>query len=93
MLIALIACSKENVDRKSIAKAYVDIMISREEFADNLDTLSTVRKEILSKYNLTLRQYEKKIESMKADEKAWEDFYKDVYIYLDSVKAEAGIAN
>lgn len=66
-------------------------MVSREQYANNLDTLSSVRNDILAKYNLSSTKYEKALDDLKTDEKLWEDFYKDVYNYLDSLKADAGI--
>ena len=89
--ILIAACSNNSYDNKTIAKAYVDIMVSREQYANNLDTLSSVRNYILAKYNLSSTKYEKALDDLKTDEKLWEDFYKDVYNYLDSLKADAGI--
>ncbi len=91
VFILFISCESNEFDNKTIAKAYVDIMVSREEFSNKLDTLAVVREEILQKHNLTLTEYESAIEKLKTNDKAWEDFYKEVYIYLDSLKAEVGI--
>ncbi|MAT58892.1 MAG: hypothetical protein CMF23_13040 [Ignavibacteriae bacterium] len=93
ILLLLTFCSEPKIKNPDVAKAYVDIMISREDFSYKLDTLALLRNEILGKYQLTNEEYETTIESLKSDEKAWEEFYKEVYKYLDSLKAEAGINN
>lgn len=93
LFLLLTYCSEPKIENPNVAKAYVDIMISREDFSYNLDTLAVLRNEILRKYQLTDEEYITTIENLKSNEKAWEEFYKEVYKYLDSLKAEAGINN
>jgi len=85
--ILTVACdNKKLIDKKTIANAYVDILIVKEEFPSNRDSLIANQKKVFEKYGLTKKSYEGTLKSYKFDKDVWADFFKTVYARIDSLK-------
>jgi len=85
--ILISACSnKKLIEKKTLANAYVDILIVKEKYQTNSDSLIANQKKVFEKYGITKNAYEATLKSFKFDKDAWNDFFKDVYARIDTLK-------
>ena len=86
--ISTLGCkNRKLIDKQTIANAYVDILIIKEEFPSNRDSLIANQKKVFEKYGLTKKSYEGTLKSYKFDKDVWADFFKTVYTRIDSLKS------
>ncbi len=87
--ILISACAdKELIDKQTMANAYVDILIVKEKYQSNSDSLTVNQKNIFKKYGITEKEYEATLKSFKFDKDVWTDFFKTVYSRIDSLKSK-----
>ncbi len=90
ILMTLFGCQSESdeVPAEKIAKVYVDLLVAKELYRSNPDTVSILEKEIFSKYNIDKDYYEKSIKNFKDDKEKWDLFFNVAKSYLDSLHGE-----
>ncbi len=81
------ACTQNDIiDKDKMSKVYVDILIIKEQYILNADSLNVYQKRIFEKYGITKKAYEATLKSYKFDKDIWKDFFKKVYARIDTLK-------
>jgi len=89
--IALIftACKQSDIIvQDKMSQVYVDILVIKEQYILNGDSLNIYQAKIFDKYGITKLAYEKTLKSYKYDEDVWKKFFKKVYSRIDTLKSE-----
>ncbi len=88
-LLLLIGCNKhKTIDKDTLSKVYVDIMIAQEIYLPNFDSLEIKKREIFKKYNITKEDYYNTLDSYQADTQKWDEFFKSSLTYLDTLRKQ-----
>lgn len=86
-IFTFISCNNSsNVDEKTIAKVYVEILVQQQLHKNNPDTLKIIENDIYKKYNLTEKLYKESFKKLGDDQEKWREFFKIAKSYLDSLK-------
>lgn len=85
-LIALWGCNDEapTVEEKFVS-AFVDMRVMETIYGADAPTTRIARKDILKKYGYTRESYLARVEEIKADERYWVPFQKQVVARVDSI--------
>jgi len=80
-------CSDNNsIDKKTLAKAYVDILVV-EEYYKNIDSINIEKEKVFKKYTIDTASYYSTLKSFSSDQESWDKFFKLANTYLDTLKA------
>jgi len=87
LVFAFTNCSNNsNVDEKTIAKVYAEILVQQQLHRNNPDTLRIIENDIFKKYNMTEKIYKESFKKLGDDQDKWREFFKITKSYLDSLK-------
>jgi len=90
-LILFFGCdTPDKVDKQTLGKAYVDILVAQEIYLPNYDSLNIEKTRIFNKYDITEEDYNYTLDSYKDNEEEWEEFFKQSLAYLDTLKKYKG---
>ncbi|GBD89692.1 hypothetical protein BMS3Abin04_00400 [bacterium BMS3Abin04] len=78
--------SNSNVDEKTIAKVYAEILVQQQLHRNNPDTLKIIEHDIFKKHNMTEKIYKESFKKLGDDQEKWREFFKIAKSYLDSLK-------
>jgi len=87
IFVCLFGCNNpKEIDKTTLSKTYVDIMIAQEIYLPNFDSLKIKKQKIFKKYGITEKDYNYTLESYKADTEKWNEFFASSLAYLDTLK-------
>jgi hypothetical protein len=84
--LLLINCSGKKVPQDVLVKIYVENLIAEEKYSFNHDTLQLRQNKIFIENKITRKDFEETLKAMRDDPDAWDDFFKQSNILLDSLK-------
>jgi hypothetical protein len=85
--IIFLSCGKEQkVERSNLVKIFVETTIAQERYSHSPDSLKLAKLAIFEKYNISSDEYEKAINNSEMSAIYWDAFFKEVRVYLDSLK-------
>lgn len=85
--IIFLSCGEEQtVERSTLVKIFVESTIAQERYSHSPDSLKLAKLAIFEKYNISSDEYEKAINNSEMSAIYWDAFFKEVRVYLDSLK-------
>ncbi len=89
LIIFLFGCNNpKEVDKNTLGKVYVDIMVAQEIYLPNFDSLKIHKEKIFKKYDIKEEDYNYTLEKYKADTETWNEFFASSLAYLDTLKKQ-----
>lgn len=85
-LIFLSCSDSAEVDKSTLAKAYVDLLVVEDFYIDS-DSLEIKKEEIFNKYSLTKETYDSSFAKFSFNREEWDEFFNLANEYLDSLKS------
>ncbi len=71
------------------AKIYVDLLVIKEKYSANQDSLEIYKNQVFEKHNTAQDQYEKDLELLGEDNENWDKFFKLSEAYIDTLRKSA----
>jgi hypothetical protein len=68
------------------AKVYVELLIAKEKYYADKDSLALTQDSIYKKYTMPKKEYEKNLSLIKYNSDDWNAFFKLAEAYLDTLK-------
>lgn len=83
-----ISCSDNKTinDKQKLASLFIELQLSLEKNRGNLQVVTSERKKIFKKYDVSEEQYNRSVESLGQDKEKWEEFFTIVSNKLNSTR-------
>ena len=80
-------CSGDNIiSEDKFVKIYSDLIIAQDTVSSRMKNNQELRKEILSRYNVTEAQYKATVDFYNKNPNQWEEFFTKVTAYINELK-------
>ncbi len=86
-VLFITGCSKDsNLDTETLANLYTDVMIARELYSSQPDSMKANLDKLFEEYNTTEKDYNNAMKNMPASKDNWELFFRISEARLDSLR-------
>lgn len=87
LTLLFIGCgNKTELPKEKTARVFVDLLVLKEKFYFEKDSLLTHQNKTFEKYSTTRQQYESALAGYENDEEQWNLFFDYAEKYLDSLR-------